>query len=137
MAKRLIPLLDRVLIEKLTAPNKSVGGILLPESATSKVRAAEAGWRCWISAASSATMFALVRPFAQRLMPLLTIQYNEGKVLAVGQGRRTLTNGEIIPVAVKEGDKVLLPDYGGTQLKLDGKDYYLFRDEEVLGVLTS
>ena len=38
MAKRLIPLLDRVLVEKLTAPNKSVGGILLPESATSKVR---------------------------------------------------------------------------------------------------
>jgi len=33
-----------------------------------------------------------------------------------------LTNGEIIPVAVKEGDKVLLPDYGGTQLKLDGKE---------------
>ncbi len=55
-------------------------------------------------------------------MPLLIIQYNEGKVLAVGQGRRTLTTGETIPVAVKEGDKVLLPDYGGTQLKLDGKE---------------
>lgn len=37
MAKRLIPLLDRVLVEKLTAPNKSVGGVLLPDSATSKV----------------------------------------------------------------------------------------------------
>ena len=49
-------------------------------------------------------------------------QYNEGKVIATGQGRRTLTNGEVIPVAVKEGDKVLLPDYGGTQLKLDGKE---------------
>ncbi len=60
--------------------------------------------------------------FTQRSKSLLTIQYNEGKVLAVGQGRRTLTNGEIIPVAVKEGDKVLLPDYGGTQLKLDGKE---------------
>lgn len=60
--------------------------------------------------------------FTQRSLPLLFIQYNEGKVLAVGQGRRTLTNGEIIPVAVKEGDKVLLPDYGGTQLKLDGKE---------------
>ncbi|KAL3141840.1 hypothetical protein ABBQ32_004508 [Trebouxia sp. C0010 RCD-2024] len=99
MSKRLIPLLDRVLVEKLTAPNKSVGGILLPESATSK--------------------------------------YNEGKVIATGQGRRTLTSGEVIPVAVKEGDKVLLPDYGGTQLKLDGKEYFLFRDEELLGVLSS
>ena len=38
MAKRLIPLLDRVLVEKITAPNKSVGGILLPESASGKVR---------------------------------------------------------------------------------------------------
>ena len=59
---------------------------------------------------------------AHQLMALLNLQYNEGKVLAVGQGRRTLTNGEIIPVAVKEGDKVLLPDYGGTQLKLDDKE---------------
>ena len=39
MAKRLIPLLDRVLVEKIVAPTKSVGGILLPESAVSKVRA--------------------------------------------------------------------------------------------------
>jgi len=39
MAKRLIPLLDRVLLEKIVAPTKSVGGILLPESAVSKVRA--------------------------------------------------------------------------------------------------
>ena len=38
MAKRLIPLLDRVLVEKIVAPTKSVGGILLPESAVSKVR---------------------------------------------------------------------------------------------------
>lgn len=76
----------------------------------------------WINAASSTVIFALSCCFTQRSMPLLTIQYNEGKVLAVGQGRRTLTNGEIIPVAVKEGDKVLLPDYGGTQLKLDGKE---------------
>ena len=39
MSKRLIPLLDRVLVEKIIAPTKSVGGILLPESAVSKVRA--------------------------------------------------------------------------------------------------
>ena len=40
MAKRLIPLLDRVLVEKIIAPTKSVGGIILPESAVSKVRRA-------------------------------------------------------------------------------------------------
>lgn len=38
MAKRLIPLFDRILVEKIIAPTKSVGGILLPESAVSKVR---------------------------------------------------------------------------------------------------
>ena len=41
MAKRLIPLLDRVLVEKIVAPTKSVGGIILPESAVSKVRLGE------------------------------------------------------------------------------------------------
>jgi chaperonin GroES len=39
-------------------------------------------------------------------------------VVAVGPGRRT-TTGDLIPVAVKEGDKVLLPEYGGTPVKLD------------------
>jgi chaperonin GroES len=53
-------------------------------------------------------------------------------------------NGEIIPVSVKEGDKVLLPEYGGVQVKLgetpapgsDAPEFYLFRDEELLGILT-
>lgn len=39
-------------------------------------------------------------------------------MLAVGPGRRT-TTGDIVPVAVKEGDKVLLPEYGGTPVKLE------------------
>ncbi len=63
--------------------------------------------------------------------------------MAVGPGRRSI-NGEIIPVSVKEGDKVLLPEYGGVQVKLgetpssgsDAPEFYLFRDEELLGVLT-
>jgi chaperonin GroES len=46
---------------------------------------------------------------------------NEGVVLAVGPGRRT-REGEIIPPAVKEGDKVLLPEYGGSLVKLDSKE---------------
>lgn len=45
-------------------------------------------------------------------------QMSEGRVVAVGPGRRSL-NGDIIPVAVKEGDTVLLPEYGGTTVKLD------------------
>lgn len=49
------------------------------------------------------------------------VQINEGTVLAVGGGRRSL-NGDIIPVSVKAGDKVLLPEYGGTPVKLDDKE---------------
>jgi len=42
---------------------------------------------------------------------------NQGSVVAVGPGRRSM-NGELIPVGLKEGDKVLLPDFGGVQVKL-------------------
>lgn len=41
--------------------------------------------------------------------------------------------GEIQPVSVKVGDKVLLPEYGGTKVVLDDKDYFLFRDGDILG----
>ena len=46
MAKRLIPLLDRILVEKIIPPTKSVGGVLLPESAASKVRLQGRIWQC-------------------------------------------------------------------------------------------
>ena len=56
-------------------------------------------------------------------------------MVAVGPGRRT-TAGELVPVAVKEGDRVLLPEYGGTAVKLEEKEYLIYRDEDLLGVLT-
>jgi chaperonin GroES len=49
------------------------------------------------------------------------VQVNEGVVLAVGPGRRT-KDGDLIAPAVKEGDKVLLPEYGGAMVKLDNKE---------------
>lgn len=49
------------------------------------------------------------------------LQLNSGKVVSVGQGLRDKV-GNIIPVAVKEGDTVLLPEYGGTQVKLGEKE---------------
>ena len=48
------------------------------------------------------------------------LQINEAVVVAVGPGRRN-TAGTIVPMSVKEGDKVVLPDYGGTPVKL-GED---------------
>ncbi|KRH55636.1 hypothetical protein GLYMA_06G268300v4 [Glycine max] len=48
---------------------------------------------------------------------------NSEKVIAVGPGFHS-KNGKLIPVAVKEGDTVLLPEYGGTEVKLDNKEYW-------------
>ncbi|XP_022154455.1 10 kDa chaperonin, mitochondrial-like [Momordica charantia] len=95
MAKRLVPLLNRVLIEKIVPPAKTNTGILLPEKSS---------------------------------------KLNSGKVLSVGPGTRD-REGNLIPVTVKEGDTVLLPEYGGTEVKLGDKQLYLFRDEDLLGTL--
>ncbi|XP_032745231.1 10 kDa heat shock protein, mitochondrial-like [Rattus rattus] len=62
---------------------------------------------------------------------------SQGKVLqttivVVGSGMKK-KGEEIQPVTVKVGDKVLLPEYGGTKAVLDDKDYFLFRDGDVLG----
>ncbi|KAL6548077.1 hypothetical protein OROHE_009139 [Orobanche hederae] len=59
---------------------------------------------------------------------------NSGKVVAVGSGLLDKA-GNTIPVAVKEGDTVLLPEYGGTEIKLSEKEYHLYRDEDILGTL--
>ncbi|KAG5055019.1 hypothetical protein AAZX31_03G109700 [Glycine max] len=95
MAKRLIPLFNRVLVEKIVPPSKTNAGILLPEKSS---------------------------------------KLNSGKVIAVGPGFHS-KDGKLIPVAVKEGDTVLLPEYGGTEVKLDNKEYHLFRDDDILGTL--
>ncbi|KAH9605190.1 hypothetical protein KSS87_006615, partial [Heliosperma pusillum] len=59
---------------------------------------------------------------------------NSGKVIAVGPGSRT-NEGKVIPVSLKEGDTVLLPEYGGQEFKLEDKTYHLYREEDVLGTL--
>lgn len=55
-----------------------------------------------------------------------------GTVIAVGPGLRSKT-GDLIPTQVKEGDKVLLPEYGGQKVKVDDKELFLFKDTELLG----
>ncbi|KAK7336438.1 hypothetical protein VNO77_16979 [Canavalia gladiata] len=95
MARRLVPLFNRVLVEKIVPASKTNAGILLPEKST---------------------------------------KLNSGKVIAVGAGIHG-KDGKLIPVAVKEGDTVLLPEYGGTEVKLDNKEYHLYRDDDILGTL--
>ena len=57
----------------------------------------------------------------------------QGKVMAVG--KKLDKNGKEIAFDVKKGDTVLLPKYGGTEIKLDGKKLQLVREEDLLGVL--
>jgi chaperonin GroES len=58
----------------------------------------------------------------------------EGEVVAVGQGKR-LENGKVVPLDVKAGDKILFGKYSGSEIKLDGNEYVIMREDEVLGIL--
>ena len=57
----------------------------------------------------------------------------EGTIRAIGKKRDE--DGKEIPFDVKVGDKVLLPKYGGTEVKIDDKEFQLVREEDLLGVL--
>ena len=58
----------------------------------------------------------------------------EGEVIAVGSGK-LLDNGERVPMEIKVGDRVLYAKYGGTEFKLDGEDYLVMRESDVLAIL--
>jgi chaperonin GroES len=58
----------------------------------------------------------------------------EGKVMAVGPGKLN-DKGDRTPLQVKEGDRVLFSKYGGTDVKIDGEDYLIMREDDILGVV--
>ncbi|HOE79982.1 MAG TPA: co-chaperone GroES [Smithellaceae bacterium] len=58
----------------------------------------------------------------------------EGKIIAVGKGKKT-EDGKVIPLDVKVGDKVLFSKYGGTDIKIDGEEYLIMREDDILGVI--
>lgn len=58
----------------------------------------------------------------------------EGKIVAVGNGR-TLENGKTRKLEVKKGDLVLFGKYSGTEVKVDGEEHLILREEDILGVL--
>jgi chaperonin GroES len=58
----------------------------------------------------------------------------EGEVIAVGQGKR-LDDGKLVALDLKVGDRVLFGKYSGNEIKLDGKEYLVMREDDVLGVL--
>jgi len=58
----------------------------------------------------------------------------EGEVMAIGRGKR-LDDGEIVALDVKAGDRILFGKYSGNEIKLDGAEYIIMREDDVLGVL--
>ena len=59
----------------------------------------------------------------------------EGEVMAVGAGK-TLENGSVSPMAVKEGDRILFGKYSGSEIRLEALDYLILREDEIMGILT-
>ena len=96
MATKLIPLGDRLLVERLEAETTTSGGIVLPDAAKEK--------------------------------PI------RGKVVAVGEGRRN-DDGETIPMQVSKGDRILFGKYAGTEVKLDGDEYLIMKEDDVLAII--
>ena len=58
----------------------------------------------------------------------------EGEVIAVGAGKRT-EDGKLVALDVKKGDRILFGKYSGNEIKLDGIDHLILREDEVLGVI--
>ena len=60
----------------------------------------------------------------------------EGEVIALGRGKR-LDNGELVALDVQVGDRILFGKYSGSETKLDGTEYIIMREDDVLGILES
>ena len=90
------PLHDRVVVRRITAQEKTKGGIIIPDTAKEKPA--------------------------------------EGEIFAVGNGKAD-DKGKLRPLQVKKGDRVLFGKYSGNEIKIDGVDYLILREEDILGVL--
>lgn len=58
----------------------------------------------------------------------------EGKVIAVGKGK-LLEDGKIIPLTVKEGNRVLFSKYAGTEVKIEGEEFLIMREDDILAII--
>jgi chaperonin GroES len=59
----------------------------------------------------------------------------EGQVISIGKGK-TNDEGKVLPLALREGDRILFAKYSGTEMKIDGEDFLIMKEEDVLGVVT-
>jgi chaperonin GroES len=58
----------------------------------------------------------------------------QGRVIAVGKGK-VLENGQVIPLAVKEGDRVLFGKYAGADIKIEGDEHLIMREDDILAII--
>ena len=90
------PLHDRVVVRRLEAEEKTVGGIIIPDTAKEK--------------------------------PM------EGEVIAVGPGARDEA-GKLVPLDVKDGDRILFGKWSGTEVKLDGEELVIMKETDIMGII--
>ena len=95
MAKKLVPIGDRIVVKQEPEEEKTKSGIVLPDTAKEKPQ--------------------------------------EGTVIAVGPGR-VLDNGQRAPMEIKVGNKVIYSKYGGTEVKIEGEDYIILNERDVLAI---
>ncbi len=90
------PLHDRVVVKRITAENKSAGGIIIPDTAQEKP--------------------------------------SQGEIIAVGPGGRDEA-GKLIPIDLKKGDRVLFGKWSGTEVKIEGVEYLIMKESDIMGVI--
>jgi chaperonin GroES len=92
----IVPLNERIVVQRLEAESQTAGGILLPDTAREKPR--------------------------------------QGQVLSLGEGKR-LENGQRAAFQVKVGDRVLFSSYAGHEITVEGKEYLIMTEDDILAVL--
>ena len=90
------PLHDRVLVERVSAEDRTKGGIIIPDTAQEK--------------------------------PM------EGKVVAAGSGARNEA-GQLVPLDVKKGNRILFGKWSGTEVKIDGKELLIMKESDIMGII--
>jgi chaperonin GroES len=94
---KVIPLNDKILVERHEAEERTAGGIVLPDTAKEKPK--------------------------------------QGKVLAMGEGK-VLENGKRSSFQIKVNDKVLFTSYAGSEVTVDGKEYLIMTEDDILAIVT-
>ena len=141
------PLQDRVLIRRIEEEEKTKGGIIIPDTAKEKPMEGE------IIAAGPGTRDddGKLRPLQDRIL-VRRVQEEEktkggiiipdtakekpieGEVIAVGNGK-ILEDGSVRKLDVKVGDRILFGKYSGTEVKVDGEDRLILREDDILGII--